>query len=105
MVGGGDRIEELHQNQVNELLRDYKERKVVAEVLHRKDEELDFLDECIGCFEPHERDLIVKTCVEGVSLREYARQSGVSRDTLSKERKKLLAFLGRIFCLREAALR
>lgn len=87
------------------MLGEYKERKVIAEVLRRKDEELDFLDRCIGCFEPHERDLIVKTCIEGVSLREYARQSGVSRDTLSKERKRLLAFLGKIFCLKSAALR
>lgn len=97
MVGGRDRIETFDETKISALLKEYKERKKVEAIFGTKDEMVDFADKCLNNIEPYEKDIIVNTCIEGVSLRQYAKISGFSRDTVTKERKRILDMLARFF--------
>ena len=83
------------------LLSGYKEKKTELMIFGGKDEDVDFIDVCLDCFDPAEKDIIVKTCIENVSMRSYARLTGISRQTLTKEKKRVLCRLLRYFRIRD----
>lgn len=81
------------------MLRGYKERKKEEAIFGIKDEEIAFLDRCLDNIEPYERDIVEKTLIENVSLRQYAKLSGFSRDTVTGQRRRVLGMLARFFNL------
>lgn len=97
MVGGRNRIETFDENKISNFFKEYKERKKIKAIFGTQDELTDFADKCLENIEPYEKDIIVNTCIEGVSLRQYSKMSGFSRDTVTKERKRILCMLAKFF--------
>ena len=79
------------------MLRGYKEKKKEEAILGTKNEETAFLDRCLDNIEPYERDILEKTLIENVSLRQYAKMSGFSRDSVTKQRQRVLKMLAKFF--------
>ena len=96
MVGGRDRII-YDEQKISELLKSYKERKKIALVCEKKDEEIEFLDKCIKSLEDYEKDLVEKVCIENISVRAYSKNSGFSRDFITKRKKYLLELISKFF--------
>ena len=80
-----------------ELLKDYRNRKKELAIFGERDDETEFLERCLQGIEEFERDVIEKTCMDGVSIRQYAKMSGFSREAVTKERKRVLSLLCRFF--------
>lgn len=97
MVGGRDRINDFNEEKLFELCKGYKEKKKINAIFGLNDERTEFLDKCLDNIEPYEKDIILQTCIEGISLRQYAKMSGFSRDTITKERKRIMSMLVRFF--------
>ena len=78
-------------------MRSYRDKKKELAVFGERDERLEFLEKCLTSLDDFERDLMEKTCIDGVSLRGYARVSGFSRETITKERKLILELICHFF--------
>ena len=79
------------------MLAGYKERKKELAIFAKRDEKTEFLEKCLANIDDYERDILVKTYMEGVSVRSYSRESGFSRETINKERKRILGMLAKFF--------
>ena len=60
------------------------------------------MDRCLENIEPYERDILEKTLIENVSVREYSRRSGFSRESVTKERQRVLKMLAKFFNIMES---
>ena len=80
-----------------ELLKGYRDKKKELAVFGERDEQTEFLERCLQNIDEFERDVIEKTCMDGVSIRQYAKISGFSRETVTKERKRIINLLCRFF--------
>lgn len=60
------------------------------------------MDKCLENIEPYERDILEKTLIENVSVREYSRRSGFSRESVTKERQRVLKMLAKFFNVMES---
>lgn len=60
------------------------------------------MDKCLENIEPYERDILEKTLIENVSVREYSRRSGFSRESVTKERQRVLKMLAKFFNIMES---
>ena len=87
---------------VEQILLDARKKSIEETLTGRKDEELTFLNRCLDLLEPHERDIIKKTYIEGVSMRKYSVYSGFSRNFIAKTRKQTVDMLVRFFNLKFA---
>ena len=70
------------------------------EISGKKNEELAFLKKCLSMLEPHEKDILIRTYTEGVSMRKYSIYSGYSRNFIAKTRKNTVELLVRFFNLK-----
>ena len=82
-----------------ELLKAYGERQKIVRIFGNADPALDFLDKCLVALNESEKELIEQTCLHGVSMRQYARETGYSRATITRERDKILNMLVKFFSM------
>lgn len=82
---------------MEKLLNSYKERTYKNAVLQIKDERKELLDRCLDELYPYERDLIRGLCAEGVSEREYARHTGLTRYQVRCEKERILKQIASVF--------
>ena len=79
------------------LLNSYKERTYKEAVLRKKDEPKELLDRCLNELKSYERDLVCNLCLDGVSERDYARLSGLSRYHVRCEKERILTMIASVF--------
>ena len=84
------------------MLRGYKEKKKEEAIFGVKNSLIGFMDKCLENIEPYERDILEKTLIENVSVREYSRRSGFSRESVTKERQRVLKMLAKFFNIMES---
>ena len=96
MVGGRDTIDRNNID-VEKLLRDYNDRKYMAKVLEKKDEEIELLDKCLFTLSPCERELLLNLFVNNVSERDCVRLTGLTRYRVRKEKERLLGLTAAVF--------
>lgn len=96
MVGGRDTIDRNNID-VEKLLRCYNDRKYMAKVLEKKDEEIELLDKCLFTLSPCERELLLNLFVNNVSERDCVRLTGLTRYRVRKEKERLLGLTAAVF--------
>lgn len=79
------------------ILRSVKERRLRREVLEQEDEELRFVENCLRCMPPEDKHFVTEVFVNGISVRRYACETGISRYRAEKESVRLLEVLTRLF--------
>ena len=79
------------------LLNSYKERTYKEAVLQKKDERKELLDRCLNELKSYERDLVCNLCLDGVSERDYARTTGLSRHHVRCEKERILTMIASVF--------
>jgi len=96
-----------YSSEVKELLNSYgvikKEIAVCKQAgvpCAEKEEKIKFLDFCLGVLETYERELIMAICMNGISIRQYSRCAGFSRNFIAKERDRILSMLTRFFVIK-----
>lgn len=96
MAGGRNILTETVK-EVEQLLREYRERTFSDKVLGETDEKIKLLDKCLNNLYPHERELLIQLCVENVSERTCAKLTGLTRYRVRKEKERLLALTASVF--------
>lgn len=89
------------ETELRKLMDDYTERKEICRIFGKDDPLLNFFDRCLNNLEYEEKDLIEKTCLQKMSLRQYARETGYARTTVTRERDRILKLLVKFFRLYE----
>lgn len=83
------------------LLENYDYRKKFCAVFGKTDPQIDFLDKCIACLSDEEKDVIVKTFLQKVSVRSYSTEVGLSRGSVLRKREKVLDIIVALFRAKE----
>lgn len=96
MVGGYYRVI-YEENDLKDLLINLKDRKKEAKALDRPDKEAEFLEHCLNFLDPYEKDILLKTYSEKISIRKYSAYSGFSRNFISTQREKSVKLLTKFF--------
>ena len=89
MVGGRDTIIWTEET-VERSLSGYKERAYLESVAKSGDPTNVRLDACLEKLKPCEKDLVKKLCIERLSERAYATETGMTRYRVRKEKQRLL---------------
>lgn len=79
------------------LLRDYRNLKKEEALSGERKKKVVYLERCLDVLDPYEREIVVKTVSDGMSVRELSRRSGMSRNFITKERERILLLLSRFF--------
>lgn len=96
MVGNRDRVD-YGIDDVKDVLVSLRDRKKEEAVMGVRDEEAAFLEHCLKHLEDYERDILLKTYSDGVSIRRYSLLTGFSRNFIARQREKSLALLTKFF--------
>lgn len=91
-----------NQEFVKELLVNYKDNQKKVKCLGINDKYLTFLELCLKSLEPYESDLLKTLFIEKISIRQYSRITGFSRDFVAKERDRLIRLIAQFFTLKFA---
>lgn len=75
-------------------MRDAKKEESALGVTN---ERLRFLEHCLNQLDDYERDILIKTFSEGVSMRKYSRYTGFSRSFIAKQRERSAELVAKFF--------
>ena len=96
MAGGGIAIA-YDAKWVEKYLNAYDERVFADKTLEKPNADLALLDKCLSGLPSYERDLVTALCIKGVSEREYAARTGLTRYRVRAEKKRILDMTARVF--------